>query len=108
MPVLRQLHSACSVLEQNPSKERVLSLKPGVLFGYLSLPILSLSAIAVVGVMPFSVHSFVRSFSHLLGFVSRHGVRPDVVLWLHDVAAHSGICFSVAGHHAREVPPLTW
>jgi hypothetical protein len=33
---------------------------------------------------------------------------PDPVPRLHDVAAHSGVCFSVAGHHAREVPPLAW
>jgi hypothetical protein len=33
---------------------------------------------------------------------------PGPVPPLQDVAAHFGVYFSVAGHHAGEVPPLAW
>jgi hypothetical protein len=38
----------------------------------------------------------------------RLGTRaaPDPVPRLHEVAARSDACFSIAGHHAGEVPPL--
>ena len=69
------------------SEERVLSPKPDVLFGKLSLPILSLSTITATGVTPFSMHSFIGSFSHLRSFVSGYGLRripfPGIMMLLH-------------------------
>jgi hypothetical protein len=87
----RRVQCSSKIGVQVSGEERVLSPKPSVLLGWLSLPILSLSAIAAVGVTPFLVHSFVGSFSHF-----------------HDVTACSGVCFSIAGHLAGEVPPLAW
>jgi hypothetical protein len=64
--------------------------------------------IAMVGVVSFSVYSFVGSFPHFRGFVLGHGLRrilfPGFMMSPHIF----GICFFVAGHHTREVPLPAW
>jgi hypothetical protein len=112
VPVLLQLHSACSVLERNrgTGSER----GEGFLAKAWHLVRLALAP----DLEPVGDHGGM-SYAFLGALVCREflppprlrlGTRaaPDPVPRLHDVVARSGVCFFVAGHHAREVPPLAW
>jgi hypothetical protein len=112
VPVLLQLHSTCLVLEQNrgTSFERGEgSLAEAWHIVRLDLaPDLELvddrdgESYAFLGAL---VHQEFLPLSKL-----RLGIRAasDPVPRHHDVAARSGVCFSVTELHAREVPPLVW
>jgi hypothetical protein len=58
------VHCTSEVGVHVPSEERVLSVQPCALLGLLPLSVLSLSTITATRILPFSVYSLVRSFSH--------------------------------------------
>jgi hypothetical protein len=112
MTVLLQLHSACSVLEQNRGT--------GFERGEGSLAEASrLVRLALAPDLACVDDRVGESYAFLGALVRREFIppprlrlgtqaAPDPAPQLHDVAACFGVCFSVAGHHTGEVLPLAW
>jgi hypothetical protein len=110
--VILQLHLACSVLKRNQGigSER----GEGSLAEAWRLVRLALAPdLEPIGDRGDGSYAFLgalvhREFLPLPRLCLRTQAAPDPVPRLHDVAARSGVCFSVVRHHIGEVLPLAW
>ena len=111
-PAPLRLHLACSLRERSRgtgSEQREGS--PGATLRLARLaPALGPELVGDRGGESFAFLGVLARREFLLLLRLHLGIRvtPDLVPWLHDIVARSGVCSSVAALHAGEALPLAW